>query len=146
MIMRGIMKKNMFICLIAVIITIIHGCARVHFTVTSAPVPPEHAPSFKTEAAEIPVVVQGTNFVINKVDTQYPESEKEVFQRHYAPQFLTHCKTPWVNGRFFLVLLVLPFQIPLRRIIYCLVIMIFSHVWELKDENGFHSQALSVQK
>ena len=84
MIMQCIMKKNMFICLIAVIITIIHGCARVHFTVTSAPVPPEHAPSFKTEAAEIPVVVQITNFVINKVDTQYPESEKEVFQRHYA--------------------------------------------------------------
>ncbi len=58
------------------------GCSTTHYTVLSAPVSPEDTGRFVTANPEIPVRVQITNFEIRKVDTQYPEKEKELFRRH----------------------------------------------------------------
>jgi hypothetical protein len=79
------MQQVKYFCTFMLIaIVIFAGCAPVHFTVNSAPVAPEHTGSFKTNAPEIPVTVQITNFVIETVDTQYSENEKELFRRHMS--------------------------------------------------------------
>ena len=73
-----------FSTFLLIAIVIFAGCAPVHFTVNNAPVAPEHTGSFKANAAEIPVTVQITNFVIETVNTQYSENEKELFRRHMS--------------------------------------------------------------
>jgi hypothetical protein len=57
---------------------------RPHFTVQNAPLPPEQAGSFRTERPEIPQTVQIADFKINRVDTQYHDSEKDLFRKHLS--------------------------------------------------------------
>lgn len=77
------------IALVLVVVTItvwMLGCASTHFTVYSAPASPENMGSYKMESATIPVTLQISNFVIGKVDTLYPENEKEIFRKFMALQ------------------------------------------------------------
>ena len=76
-------QTKYFFTLLLITIVIFAGCA-THFKVNRPPIAPDHTGSFKTNAPEIPVAVQITNFVIETVDTQYPENEKELFRRTYS--------------------------------------------------------------
>lgn len=60
------------------------GCPSTHFTVRSAPVNPEDSPRYLLTNAEDPVRVQVADFQILRVDTQFPEDEKDLFRRHFA--------------------------------------------------------------
>ena len=70
--------------LVAMIMIVFAGCSPVHFTVTSAPIRPEDTGRFAVYNPAIPVGVQIANFEIRKVDTQYPEKEKELFRQHFS--------------------------------------------------------------
>jgi hypothetical protein len=60
------------------------GCTSVHYTVRSAPSPPEHLGAFRLESPDIPAVLQISNFTVGNVDTQYPNSEKALFRQTMA--------------------------------------------------------------
>jgi hypothetical protein len=59
------------------------GCG-THYTVRNAPVPADQLGSYRISDAETPVVVQFADFTVGKVDTQYPEREKDDFRRAMA--------------------------------------------------------------
>jgi hypothetical protein len=64
--------------------TVAGGCARRQFVVSNAPALPQNAPHFRPPSAELPLVVQITNFTLRNVDTQFSDTDEDRLRRHYA--------------------------------------------------------------
>ena len=126
-----------FFTFLFITIFIFAGCAPVHFTVNNAPVAPEHTGSFKTTTPEIPLNVQITNFIVESVDTQYSEKEKELFRRNYSIAIQIRSRNCWVSAKCFRKLLELPQRILLIPTIWFLAPTTLPSDWVHRAGNGF---------
>jgi len=87
------MKKIIYVALLAVLGCLFSGCQTTHYRVNQEAVPVDAIETFKQDKAEIPARLQVVNFVVNSVDTDYSDDEKNVFRRHNAvfiPNLLHH--------------------------------------------------------
>ncbi len=79
------MNKMMLVFLFAASACLFAGCQTIqHYRVSVEAVPVEALEKFKQDKAEIPARVQVVNFVVNSVDADYSEADKNVFRRHNA--------------------------------------------------------------
>jgi hypothetical protein len=76
------MNKIMVVFVFAVFAYLFSGCAQVHYKVQEEAVPVEALEKYKQDKAEVPARIQVVNFVVNSVDADYSDDDKNIFRRH----------------------------------------------------------------